>query len=86
MARDLTLLTDRNKEIMAAFNKLKCEEQIVPYRGKRIAIHLSYNQIMTILSNTYFLSRKRLEFIITQSTPKMAPINASASPVTAAAA
>lgn len=77
MARDITLLADRNKEIMAAFYKLKCEEQIVPYRGKRIAIHLSYNQILTILSNTYFLSRKRLEFIISQSTPKMAPINSS---------
>lgn len=74
MARDLRLLGERNKEIRAAYNKLKCEEQLVSYRGKRVAIRLSYHQILQLLSETYFLSTRRIEDVLSATAPKMAPL------------
>jgi hypothetical protein len=74
MARDKNLLDTRNKEIRAAYNRLKSEEQIVSYGGRKIAIRLSYQQVLLLLSQTYFISTRRVEYVIGLTEPVMAPI------------
>ncbi|MES2730060.1 MAG: hypothetical protein V4621_08220 [Pseudomonadota bacterium] len=77
MARDLSLLSTRNAEIRKSYNKIKCEEQIIHFGGRRIAIKLSYQQTLTLLSHTYFISKRRLEYILGETEPKLAPIKSS---------
>jgi hypothetical protein len=86
MARDKELLNDRNKEIRAAYNRLKCEEQIVSYGGRKIAIRLSYQQILQLISKTYFISTRRVEYVIGNTEPIMAPIKSPSEPTAATVA
>jgi hypothetical protein len=74
MARDLSKLDDRNKDIRAAYNKLKCEEQIIKLGDKRVAIHLTYSQILEVLATKFYLSTKRVEYILSVTAPQMAPL------------
>ncbi|MBD2769717.1 hypothetical protein IC235_17645 [Hymenobacter sp. BT664] len=78
-------MNDRNKEIRAAYNRLKCEEQIVTHRGRRIAIRLSYSQILQVLSKTYFISTRRVEYVLGQTETHLAPINGKTEEVATAA-
>jgi hypothetical protein len=71
------ILKERDDLMRKAYNKLKCEEQIVNFQGRRIAIKLNYGQVVGILAKTYFLSARRVEFILGQTEPKMAPLNPS---------
>jgi hypothetical protein len=74
MARDNTLLLKRNKEIRAAYNRLTAEEVIAVYRGRRVAMRLNYEQVMTMLGCMFYLSPRTIEPIITATAPKMADI------------
>ncbi len=77
MARDTSLLTKRNTEIRAAYNRLISEEVIIVYRGRRVATRLNYSQVMTTLGNMFFLSPRTIEPIITATAPKLAPIQSA---------
>ena len=81
-----TTLEGRNKEIRAAYNRLKCEEQIISYGGRRIAIRLSYQNVLEILSKTYFISKRRVEYVIGNTEPVMAPIKSPSEPTAATVA
>ncbi|MDJ0363585.1 hypothetical protein QMK33_00355 [Hymenobacter sp. H14-R3] len=78
MARDNSLLIKRNKEIRAAYNRLTAEEVIAVFKGRRVAMKLNYEQIMTMLGNMFFLSPRTIEPIITATAPKMAAITSTA--------
>jgi hypothetical protein len=70
-------LADRDKEIRAAYNRLRCEEQLMPYAGRKVAIRLSYQQCLILLSKKYYLSTRRVEYIIGQTEPQMSPLTTS---------
>jgi hypothetical protein len=86
MARDNTLLTLRNQEIRAAYNRLIAEEVIAVYRGRRVAMRLNYEQVMTMLGRMFYLSPRTIEPIITATAPKMADIKTEPDPVSTAQA
>ncbi len=67
-------IASRDKEIRAAYNRLKCEEQLMPYAGRKVAIRLSYSQCLVLLSQKYHLSTRRVEYIIGQTEPQMSPL------------
>ncbi len=78
MARDLLLLTKRNTQIRADFNRLKSEERPCNFKGTIFYVRLTSDQAIHILSGRYHLSHKQIENVLYATQPQPAPLKSAA--------
>lgn len=67
MPRNKELSETRDKQILADYRRLTSQEYPLVVHKVKIFVRLSYEQVMVVLGQSYFLSARTIEPIITRS-------------------